>query len=135
MRGQRNPDAKAGREQDLGELDRRAVCNNALNEVKADWDSRTQAANYVAEAKNRDLSVDDCRLAIGLASLSSSSRTAIATQAKKSEATFCFLAVAKRDCSAPGLCNLALNTAKDDWDKGGYVQYIDEVRRRSLRVG
>ena len=52
---------------------RAALCRRALNAAREDWenaqDTRSIYANDVAEAKRRNLSIDDCRVAIGLPKL------------------------------------------------------------------
>ena len=48
---------------------RRALCRNALDAAGEDWDTRSYYADDVAEAKRRDLSIDDCRVALGLPKL------------------------------------------------------------------
>ena len=46
------------------------LCRFALKRRKLDsWETSLKWADYVAEAKHRNLSIDDCRTAIGLPKL------------------------------------------------------------------
>ena len=42
------------------------LCANALKGAGDDWETRSEYADDVAEAKRQNLSIDDCRVAIGL---------------------------------------------------------------------
>lgn len=50
----------------IEQLSQADLCTAALKTDRTDWDTRPAFAAHAAEAKRRGLSVDDCRVAIGL---------------------------------------------------------------------
>ncbi len=56
---------------------RAVICGGALNAARDDWDIRSAYVNYVADAKRLNLSIDDCRVAIGLPKLERAAPPAI----------------------------------------------------------
>jgi tetratricopeptide (TPR) repeat protein len=58
------------------------LCNSALNMDRDDWNTGSAYEDLVAEAKRRNLSIDDCRVAVGLPKLSEVAASDRATCAK-----------------------------------------------------
>ena len=81
------------------------ICRQALNTTSDDWDTKPQYADYVAEARRRGFSVDDCRGAIA--------------QSESNQV----------------LCVAALTLDKSNWDaRDGYARYVIEAKRRNLTI-
>ena len=101
-------------DQPVADRSDKEICNYALTTAQVDWDLSGTYTRYVAEAKRRNLSIADCRAALGLAELS---ETLVATKA------------------AQDLCDRALNLEKEDWDhKDDATYYVAEAKRRNLSV-
>jgi len=99
-------------------LAREALCRAALNSDKSSWDTRSNFATHVQEAQKRNLSVDDCRVAIGMSKL----KMAMSEPNQSSGAEF-------------QICMSALNVSKRDWDtKPQFSQNVQEAKRRGLSV-
>ena len=94
-----------------------ALCRAALNATAEDWETRSYYSDYVAEAKRRNLSIDDCRVALLLPKLEHA---------------------APPDARA-ALCRRALNAAREDWEdaqdtRSIYANDVAEAKRRNLSI-
>ena len=108
----------------------RAVCAQALNRSRSDWDNSTLYEDHVNEAKLRNLSVDDCRLVL---SETPSNPLTIApstiTSNKISEARSFALDTDR------AVCAQALNRSRSDWDNSTlYEDNVNEAKLRNLSV-
>ncbi len=91
----------------LSELPNSSLCVSALTAGRESFSSGSALATEVAEAKRRGLSVDDCRVAIGLASLTAPpSQTP--TLAEVNPPT-------PKPLSLNEICEQSLNSDKTDW--------------------
>jgi hypothetical protein len=101
------------------------VCRQALNLQKTDWDVHPPFVASVAEARRRGLTVEQCRLAVGLPPASpTASPSATPTPASTLEAM-----------SSEALCANALNGSHSDWDPTpSFSSYVSEAQRRYLTV-
>lgn len=87
------------------------VCSRALNQEKTDWDVGVSLQVYVVESKRRNLSIEDCRAAIGLPRYV---LTGVQVQT---------------------ICSSALNRTKDNWERReSWAAYVYEAKRRNLSV-
>ena len=95
---------------------RGALCARALNSFGVDWDTSSVWAKDVAEAKRQSLSINDCRVAIGLPKLEPA-------------------ALPHTGRPLNELCGLALNSRRQDWGIGGRsADYVTEAKRRNLSI-
>lgn len=94
------------------------VCKNALNATRDNWDERAPYLDQVVEAKRRGLSVENCRIIIGLGPLPRPS-TAVSTSVGLRE----------------GLCAEALNSARSAWsNKESATEAVLLAKRLNLDV-
>jgi hypothetical protein len=84
------------------------VCKIAISDSQDQWSANQMTMNSVYEAKRRGLSVDDCRVAIGLAPLiAMSSQTPILTEVNPPS---------PKPLSLTELCEQSLNSEKTGWN-------------------
>jgi hypothetical protein len=99
------------------------LCGLALNLSKSDWDTAEQARKHVSELHSRGFSVGGCRVVLGLP------RDIPEPPTRADQAPSPGLGI-------EGLCGLALNTARNDWQTAGqYLKHVNEVRARGFSVG
>ena len=91
----------------------RVLCARALNAAEEDWDKGSVWTKDVAEAKRLNLSIDDCRVAIGLPRLERTPPPEL----------------------RGALCARALNDFGMDWDKGSvWTKDVAEAKRLNLSI-
>jgi hypothetical protein len=94
-------------------IDKKALCYQALNYDNTNWSSSDSRTSEVSEAERRGLSVDDCRVAIGLARVASQ-------QISSDDKTVCYQ---------------ALNYDNTNWSSSdSRTSEVSEAKRRGLSV-
>ena len=99
------------------------LCRAALDTVQGGWSAGTASSLTVAEARRRNLGIDDCRKAIGMSTLQEERELAVVKAMTNKE-----------------LCDSALTSDKRNWEtntwgtNSSYASHTAEARRRSLSV-
>jgi hypothetical protein len=109
--------------------DTRSICFGALGYDRSGWSSSAHSDPNVSEAKRRGLSVDDCRVAIGLSVASKSYDDGGSSVPSPPQETHLFVGIAQNH-----LCYQLLNTQRDNWLSNANVNLMAEAKRRELSI-
>jgi hypothetical protein len=102
------------KEQELRQTSIPDLCRKALNSANSDWTDADGAGNFAKEARSRGLTVDGCRVAIGMNTLKEQQLGEMSTS---------------------DLCGRALASSRTDWDTNdASADYAKEARARGLAV-
>ena len=107
----------------INAVDRKVLCLAALDGSRTDWEwPSTAFKEAVAEAENRKLSIDDCRIALGLSRLS-----VIDTKLDLTNNSW------SNSVDRKVLCLAALNSNRTAWETGSSTAFKEAVAEAEIR--
>ena len=104
----------------MSRLSDQYICRGAYNANSNSWDHSVAFASHMEEAKRRGLSVDDCRVAIGLAVANNSNDDGGSSISRLSDQY---------------ICRGAYNANSNGWDHSvAFASHMEEAKRRGLSL-